>query len=68
MFVAYALHCTRLQSSVTFAALYLLQHLNQRIPAAEVCELASRSVRTSPGPDGHAKASTSSSDPYYGHE
>jgi hypothetical protein len=34
VFVAYALHRTRLQSSVTFAALYLLQRLKQRFPAA----------------------------------
>jgi hypothetical protein len=34
MFVAYALHRTRLHVSVTFAALYLLQRLKQRFPAA----------------------------------
>ncbi|EIN06688.1 hypothetical protein PUNSTDRAFT_18136, partial [Punctularia strigosozonata HHB-11173 SS5] len=33
-FVAYALHRTRLHQSVTFAALYLLQRLKQRFPAA----------------------------------
>lgn len=33
-FIAYALHRTRLHSSVTFAALYLLQRLKARFPAA----------------------------------
>ena len=33
-FIAYALHRTRLHSSVTFAALYLLQCLKARFPAA----------------------------------
>ncbi|KAF9517605.1 hypothetical protein BS47DRAFT_1313920, partial [Hydnum rufescens UP504] len=33
-FVAYALHRTRLSSSVTFAALFLLQRLKSRFPAA----------------------------------
>jgi hypothetical protein len=34
-FIAYALHRTRLHSSVTFAALYLLQRLKARFPAAK---------------------------------
>lgn len=34
MFIAYALHRTRLHASVTFAALYLLQRLKARFPAA----------------------------------
>ncbi|KAI0918996.1 hypothetical protein AcV5_002028 [Taiwanofungus camphoratus] len=34
LFIAYALHRTRLHSSVTFAALYLLQRLKARFPAA----------------------------------
>ncbi|KAI9062359.1 cyclin-like protein [Trametes sanguinea] len=33
-FIAYALHRTRLHTSVTFAALYLLQRLKARFPAA----------------------------------
>ncbi|TCD64563.1 hypothetical protein EIP91_003921 [Steccherinum ochraceum] len=33
-FIAYALHRTRLHASVTFAALYLLQRLKARFPAA----------------------------------
>jgi hypothetical protein len=33
-FIVYALHRTRLHSSVTFAALYLLQRLKARFPAA----------------------------------
>ena len=33
-FIAYALHRTRLHSHVTFAALYLLQRLKMRFPAA----------------------------------
>ncbi|KAI0669695.1 hypothetical protein C8Q78DRAFT_1041616 [Trametes maxima] len=33
-FIAYALHRTRLHTSVTFAALYLLQRLKARYPAA----------------------------------
>ncbi|KAI0640822.1 hypothetical protein C8Q79DRAFT_921090 [Trametes meyenii] len=33
-FIAYALHRTRLHTSVTFAALYLLQRLKSRFPAA----------------------------------
>ena len=32
-FIAYTLHCTRLMSSVTFAALYLLQRLKMRFIA-----------------------------------
>ncbi|KAJ3485067.1 hypothetical protein NLI96_g5214 [Meripilus lineatus] len=34
IFIAYALHRTRLHASVTFAALYLLQRLKARFPAA----------------------------------
>jgi hypothetical protein len=34
-FIAYALHRTRLHPSVTFAALYLLQRLKARFPAAK---------------------------------
>ncbi|EKM53413.1 uncharacterized protein PHACADRAFT_259782 [Phanerochaete carnosa HHB-10118-sp] len=34
LFIAYALHRTRLHESVTFAALYLLQRLKARFPAA----------------------------------
>src|SRR5882762_11152189 len=34
MFIAYALHRTRLHTSVTFAALYLLQRLKTRFVAA----------------------------------
>jgi hypothetical protein len=34
IFIAYALHRTRLHSSVTFAALFLLQRLKGRFPAA----------------------------------
>jgi Cyclin, N-terminal domain len=34
-FIAYALHRTRLHQSVTFAALYLLQRLKARFPAAK---------------------------------
>ncbi|EPS93239.1 hypothetical protein FOMPIDRAFT_1136570, partial [Fomitopsis schrenkii] len=34
LFIAYALHRTRLHTSVTFAALYLLQRLKARFPAA----------------------------------
>ncbi|OCH86080.1 hypothetical protein OBBRIDRAFT_738657 [Obba rivulosa] len=34
LFIAYALHRTRLHPSVTFAALYLLQRLKARFPAA----------------------------------
>ncbi|KAI0285233.1 hypothetical protein BC826DRAFT_918884 [Russula brevipes] len=34
-FIAYALHRTRLHNSVTFAALYLLQRLKARFPAAK---------------------------------
>ena len=34
-FIAYALHRTRLPASVTFAALYLLQRLKARFPAAK---------------------------------
>ncbi|KAI0037291.1 hypothetical protein FA95DRAFT_1621732, partial [Auriscalpium vulgare] len=34
-FIAYALHRTRLHASVTFAALYLLQRLKARFPAAK---------------------------------
>ncbi|KAI0315301.1 hypothetical protein OF83DRAFT_1028823, partial [Amylostereum chailletii] len=34
IFIAYALHRTKLHSSVTFAALYLLQCLKARFPAA----------------------------------
>ncbi|GBE84351.1 hypothetical protein SCP_0603290 [Sparassis crispa] len=34
LFIAYALHRTRLNASVTFAALYLLQRLKARFPAA----------------------------------
>ncbi|KAI0051640.1 hypothetical protein FA95DRAFT_1460400, partial [Auriscalpium vulgare] len=34
-FIAYALHRTRLHTSVTFAALYLLQRLKARFPAAQ---------------------------------
>ncbi|KAF8496733.1 hypothetical protein F5888DRAFT_361422 [Russula emetica] len=34
-FIAYALHRTRLHSSVTFAALHLLQRLKARFPAAK---------------------------------
>ena len=34
-FIAYALHRTRLHPSVTFVALYLLQHLKARFPAAK---------------------------------
>ncbi|KAF9819562.1 hypothetical protein IEO21_02026 [Rhodonia placenta] len=34
LFIAYALHRTRLHASVTFAALYLLQRLKARFPAA----------------------------------
>ncbi|KAI0263784.1 hypothetical protein BC834DRAFT_971147 [Gloeopeniophorella convolvens] len=34
-FIAYALHRTRLHTSVTFAALYLLQRLKARFPAAK---------------------------------
>ena len=34
-YTAYALHRTRLHASVTFAALYLLQHLKARFPAAK---------------------------------
>jgi len=34
-FIAYALHRTRLHQSVTFAALYLLQCLKARFPAAK---------------------------------
>jgi hypothetical protein len=34
-FIVYALHRTRLHSSVTFAALYLLQRLKARFPAAK---------------------------------
>ncbi|KAI0036152.1 hypothetical protein K488DRAFT_6984, partial [Vararia minispora EC-137] len=35
VFIAYALHRTRLAESVTFAALYLLQRLKSRFPAAK---------------------------------
>ncbi|KAI9433920.1 hypothetical protein H4582DRAFT_2060597 [Lactarius indigo] len=41
-FIAYALHRTRLHPSVTFAALYLLQRLKARFPAAKGI------IRTSP--------------------
>ncbi|KAI0343708.1 hypothetical protein BDW22DRAFT_1306918, partial [Trametopsis cervina] len=34
LFIAYALHRTRLHTSVTFAALYLLRRLKARFPAA----------------------------------
>ena len=34
LFIAYALHRTKLHKSVTFAALYLLQCLKARFPAA----------------------------------
>ncbi|KAI0056512.1 hypothetical protein BV25DRAFT_1813916, partial [Artomyces pyxidatus] len=34
-FIAYALHRTRLHTSVTFAVLYLLQRLKARFPAAK---------------------------------
>src|SRR5229473_769684 len=34
-FITYALHCTQLHVSVTFAALYLLQHLKAHFPAAK---------------------------------
>jgi Cyclin, N-terminal domain len=34
-FIAYALHCTQLHSSVTFATLYLLQRLKACLPAAK---------------------------------
>ncbi|KAI0790569.1 hypothetical protein C8Q75DRAFT_698839, partial [Abortiporus biennis] len=34
LFIAYALHRTRLHAAVTFAALYLLQRLKARFPAA----------------------------------
>ena len=34
-FIAYAVHRTRLHSSVTFAALYLLQRLKARFPTAQ---------------------------------
>lgn len=35
MFIAYALHRTRLHESVTYASLYLLQRLKARFPAAK---------------------------------